>query len=381
MAEPISKICDEALCTGCSACYSACPTGAIEIREGEWGFYHPYIDLNKCIGCRKCVRACQVCNQPSKNAPIDVYAAIAKDDHIHETSSSGGFCTALSKHFLERGGIVYGTALDENFVLCHQRVSELKDLYKIQGSKYVETKLDKIYQSVKADIKTKPTLFIGTPCNVGGLLSYLGNKDTSNLYTVSFICGGISSTRMLKESLGTKINGLRKLEFRRGSKSALWLTYDNGKTTCLSRETNPYLIGYYHKFMHRSSCFNCQYATNNRVGDITCGDFWGLKTGRFLNQISKGVSVVICTTSKGQQLIKETESLFELESHDFKETLERNLRLSTPSEYTSKTVKFRKLYPKWGMNHSAIIAIGLNYWIAYSYKELKAVVKRLIGRK
>lgn len=381
MTDPVKEICDKSQCTGCSACFSACPTGAIEMCEDEWGFYHPFIDQSKCIGCHKCIRSCQVCNQPSKNAPIDVFAAIAKEQYIHETSSSGGFCTAIAKFFLENGGVVYGTALDDHFILRHERISELKDLYKIQGSKYVETNLDKIYQSVEKDIKTIKTLFIGTPCNVGGLLAYLGNKDKENLFLVSFICGGISSTKLLKESLGSRLNGLRKLEFRRGSKSALWLTYGDGKTTCLARETNPYMIGYYYKLMHRSCCFKCLYATNERVGDITCGDFWGLKTGRFLNQTSKGVSVVISTTPKGQEMLTSTKNLFDLERHEFKETLEKNLRLSTPSEYTVKTDKFKKLYPLLGVNRSVVLAIGVNYWITYSYLKFKIIIKSIFRRK
>lgn len=363
MAKQIKDICDKSQCTGCSACFSACPTGAIEMRKDEWGFCHPIIDQDKCIGCRMCIRSCQVCNPPSKNAPIDVFAAIAKEQHIYETSTSGGFCTAIAKFFLENGGVVYGAALDENFVLRHLRISDIRDLYKIQGSKYVDSNLDKIYQFVESDIKTIKTLFIGTPCNVGGLLAYLGNRDRENLFTVSFVCGGVSSTKLLKESLGSRLNGLRKLEFRRGTKYALWLTYGDGKTTRLAMETNPYMIGYCHKFMHRSSCFKCQYATNDRVGDITCGDFWGLKTGRFLNQTSKGVSVVISTTPKGQGLLTKTKDLFDSERHEFKETLEKNSRLSTPSEYTIKIDRFKRLYPRLGVNRSVVLSVGLSYWI------------------
>ena len=45
----------EGKCIACGArCESSCPSDAIEMNEnGE-----PIIDLEKCIGCRKCVKVC-----------------------------------------------------------------------------------------------------------------------------------------------------------------------------------------------------------------------------------------------------------------------------------------------------------------------------------
>ena len=40
-------------CTGCMACYNACPFNAIEIIQNEKGFYEPHIIEEKCKKCKK----------------------------------------------------------------------------------------------------------------------------------------------------------------------------------------------------------------------------------------------------------------------------------------------------------------------------------------
>ena len=42
---------DKISCTGCSACFSVCPTGAIAMQQDGEGFFHPAIDAEKCISC------------------------------------------------------------------------------------------------------------------------------------------------------------------------------------------------------------------------------------------------------------------------------------------------------------------------------------------
>ncbi len=46
------------LCTGCSACFSACPKEAITMEEDIEGFKYPTINLKKCINCGFCLQIC-----------------------------------------------------------------------------------------------------------------------------------------------------------------------------------------------------------------------------------------------------------------------------------------------------------------------------------
>ena len=45
-------------CCGCGACFFLCPKKAIIMKCDEEGFMYPFIDKNKCIGCKKCLTVC-----------------------------------------------------------------------------------------------------------------------------------------------------------------------------------------------------------------------------------------------------------------------------------------------------------------------------------
>ena len=45
-------------CCGCSACFAACPKGAITMVPDEEGFEYPVIDPEKCIRCQLCMKVC-----------------------------------------------------------------------------------------------------------------------------------------------------------------------------------------------------------------------------------------------------------------------------------------------------------------------------------
>lgn len=50
----------KALCCGCTACYSVCPSDAIMMVEDEEGFDYPVIDSESCIGCLMCIKVCPI---------------------------------------------------------------------------------------------------------------------------------------------------------------------------------------------------------------------------------------------------------------------------------------------------------------------------------
>lgn len=55
----ISQVINIALCTGCMACISVCPNGAIEVENGKKGFPIPKIN-KQCKDRGACLRECPV---------------------------------------------------------------------------------------------------------------------------------------------------------------------------------------------------------------------------------------------------------------------------------------------------------------------------------
>ena len=108
-------------CTGCMACYSACPVGAINIIQNKEGFFVPEINHEKCIKCGLCCSVCpQNQNEIVKNQPSDYcFAAQALKDECKK-SSSGAVFPLLANYILEQGGYVCGAAYREDFKVVEQ---------------------------------------------------------------------------------------------------------------------------------------------------------------------------------------------------------------------------------------------------------------------
>ena len=196
----MNKLCDKKNCTGCMACYNICPRKAISIKEFK-GFYYPEIDDEKCINCGLCSKTCPALNKLEKNKPIDdkCFAILNKNIKIRNASSSGGVFYELAKSIINNNGVVYGASWDNSLVVNHIRVDNVSDIKLLQGSKYVQSNINNIYNLIKNDLDDKKkVLFSGVPCQISGLKLFL-KKDYSNLYTVEVLCHGSSSPIIFEE--------------------------------------------------------------------------------------------------------------------------------------------------------------------------------------
>ena len=135
------EICNPSQCTGCWACFNVCSKGAISMREGKLGHLHPSIDTKKCVDCGLCVKICPSMQQQELLNPQIAYAGWAKDKIEYTSSTSGGIASIVSRYIIRNGGVVYGCACLENLDIRHIRVTDEKDLYKLKGSKYVQSNI------------------------------------------------------------------------------------------------------------------------------------------------------------------------------------------------------------------------------------------------
>lgn len=143
-------------CCGCAACMSACKHHAIKMKADQKGFLYPQIDPALCVGCGQCRKVCpfhEVRGGENRNPQPFAFAVKHKEDAIRERSSSGGVFYALAEYTLNMGGTVYGAVFGEQNQVLHMRGSDLKDVHKMQGSKYVQSSTEGIFEAVKKDLE------------------------------------------------------------------------------------------------------------------------------------------------------------------------------------------------------------------------------------
>ena len=297
-------------CTGCMACYSVCPVGAINIIQNEEGFFVPKIDNEKCIKCGLCCSTCpQNKGEILKNQPCDYcFAAQATEDECKK-SSSGAVFPLLANYILEQGGYVCGAAFREDFkVVEHIIIDKKSDLHKLRSSKYVQSFVGNILKEIKILLeKDKLVLFSGTPCQCAGLKTFL-KKDYKNLYIIDLLCHGTPSPMVWEKYLteissGEKVESVNFRDKNYGWYPTLSIKCDNGTSFCGMNFENLYLSAFLQNLTLNEACYFCKYTDTARVGDITLGDFWGIENfDKCIKNIKNGVSLVLVNNSKGQEL-------------------------------------------------------------------------------
>lgn len=294
-------------CTGCGACSSGCPKGAIRMAPDREGFLYPEV-TDGCVQCGHCAHVCPVQKQREHRTAPQVFAVWSRDESVRQASTCGGAFSALAEYVLEGGGVVFGAALDENLRVVHTAVKNVHDLSRLRGMKPVQSDTGDAYQQVRLYLdQGRQVLFSGTPCQVDGLYRYLG-EHPERLLTCDVACGGVCSPGVwaqlvksmayVKQHRPTavefcgKLTGDRERRFR--VKFEGGGRYDAPMGKCeLGR-------GIARRLFMRPACHRCAYATTDRPGDLTLGDFSG---GSFAPEEKKsGVSMLLINTAKGAQV-------------------------------------------------------------------------------
>ena len=354
-------------CSGCGLCETVCPAQAIKMEYDKSGFIYPVIQKEKCIDCGLCERKCVV-KTVSVEYPRTCYAGVHLDEKIRAKSSSGGMFAALAEYTLEQGGVVFGAAVvpkGKIVTVKHIMIKNKEELKKLQGSKYVQSDLGLTFKQIRGDLKVgKEVLFVGTPCQVGGLKTYL-RKDYDNLITADLVCHGVPSQQLLNDN----IDHYRKKGVDLQEDSIRFRTKMSSQTQSFKIEygwffkknqpysdspskkayyRDPYMFGFIQGLFFRGSCYKCPYAYAVRVGDFTLSDFWGLgKDARM--ELGKGVSAVFINTEKARVLFEVMKEEVAYEPREVQEAIVGNGQLQRPSSRHPQYDLFRRLYPRYGL--------------------------------
>lgn len=349
---------DTSKCCGCNLCSVVCTHNAINMEPDKYGYLYPRIEQEKCVNCGLCEMKCPLQNIATVNSSVAAYAASYNNVESIKNSSSGGIFFALAEHFIEQGGVVCGTAVTEKFNVEVVAIESKDELYRLQGSKYVQSSMGDIYKTIKQYLSNgKKVLFCGTPCQVAAVKNYIGVNE--NLLLVDIVCHGTPNNQFFKDYIKTeeekKEIDIKEFKFRdkkygQDVKGSM-LFSQNGivNNKCVYNYESSYYSLFLKGITFRDSCYKCPYAQNMRVGDITICDFWGIdevqptvyKTMKEIG--ADAISGVSVNTEIGARYFEQIENSLIFEKVKFSDIALNNPQLNHPFDECNQDLRQKVL--------------------------------------
>ena len=340
-------------CCGCTACASICPKQCITMQADDEGFLYPITDESLCTNCNACNKVCPIINKQKTRTPLQSYAAKNRDREVLLDSSSGGIFSQLAEQILDEGGVVFGAAWVDGKVE-HTYIEKPEELYRMRGSKYVQSDLKDTFRQARQFLRDgRLVLVTGTPCEIGGLKSFL-KKDYDNLLALDVACHGAPSPKVLSlymRELECKYGSDVQLNFR--SKRDGWQNY---KVTAYTgdchhfyegQKENIFMKGFLRELYSRPACHDCAFKGFRSQSDITLADFWGIEEVLPELDHTDGVSLVLLNTEKGRDFFSSIERDLDLNKTSLTDALNHNgALLHTEESHPERKYFFRQLGSK-----------------------------------
>jgi coenzyme F420 hydrogenase subunit beta len=309
------------VCTGCSACTEACffpdENGILPINliKKENKLSVPRIDMNTCVDCKACYRACptedKIYNNPDlsyenyKTQIGEAYFGYSLDYNHRFEAATAGIINEIATYLLDSkqvDGVLSSYQDNTTNEIITKIYTDIKDLRKTTGSIYRQvTLLNGLDKKIK-DGNHKKLLVIGLPCHIAGLKS-LQKANKHFRKNVEFITVSIFCKQTKTEEFADYIRSIlkgnenQKIDFR--GKGWPGITRVEGRQGFPS--TNPKFGLNWPTFTFTPDyCFTCSDPIGV-VADITVGDAW-------LSKYSKdkvGSSLFVVNTKTGEKIIEE----------------------------------------------------------------------------
>jgi coenzyme F420-reducing hydrogenase beta subunit len=307
-------------CCGCTACYNSCPRKAISMKPDQEGFLYPLVNVEKCIDCGLCDSVCPVKNKMEiEQFDRSAYALRANSSQVVSTSTSGGFVSPLAEWVFEHDGVVCGATYDDEFRVIHKISGG--GTKEFRGSKYVQSDLNDCFAKIKIYLEQGSLVcFIGTTCQVYGLMTYL-KKKYRNLLTIDLVCHGTPSPKLwekyLSEQKSKYHSEIENVVFRNKTygyhSGTMRIQFKNGIVYYGSARVDPMLKSFFTEISSRPSCYNCRFKTLERCSDFTIYDCWHVSDlVDNLTDDDKEFTNLIVQSSKGAKLLSEIADRYEI---------------------------------------------------------------------
>lgn len=345
-------------CVGCNTCVQLCPSSCITMEINSEGFRYPKIHENLCINCDLCRKRCPVNHKDKdeRNFETQVFGAINRDEEIRLKSSSGGAFSALADRVLQNDGVVVGASFNEEMELHQTTITDIDYLESLRGSKYLQSDTKDTFSEVRNLLKNgQHVLYVGTPCQIAGLNSYLSEKN-ENLVTCDLICKGVPSPGLFRDYLNGIENAasVKVKEYHFRDKTNGWsqptvrILFNSGKEELRPFKKESFTVGFSRNITLRPSCYTCQFSRIPRVADITFADFWGVENHYRDIFDRTGVSLVLINSQKGRKLFDECMDKMRVREVDIEKALENNRNATSSVKKPKKRDNFFRDYETKG---------------------------------
>ena len=368
-------------CIGCGACACSCPKQAINMVFKD-GFLYPTVDKNKCVECGICLKECPAMNRNECYEISEAYVAVTKNDKVYESSTSGGVFAEIAIYFLRKySAVICGAAWTSDYMVEHILIDKEEELNKIQGSKYVQSRTDKVFPEIKELLKFgKHVLFSGTPCQIAALKDFL-KESYCNLLCVDIVCHGVPSPQMLQNHIKklTKSEGGYNVMFRTKDKYDrygfnLVLSQGTKEKMLISGNIDPYFRLFINNYIFREACYSCKYACSMRIGDITIGDCGNSEI--YIERLPyRTLSTVYPITDRGKKVWEEIKVSF-----DFL-TVNKDIEIAANSQLTKPSVRPKERDFIYSSNEDISLLAQRCLGKVTTRIKMKERVKRIIPEK
>lgn len=377
-------------CVGCNTCVQICPKSCINTETNDEGFWYPYIDESLCIDCRLCIERCPLnYEKVTLNSPNPVaFGAQNLDEAIKKDSSSGGIFSILAKSILDNEGVVFGAAFNENMRLEHLMVDSINNLAKLRGSKYLQSDTKNTFSEVKEKLESgQLVMFVGTPCQVAGLNSFLGLKY-ENLLTCDVICHGVSSPKVFGDYLQEieRENKLKVTDYKFRDKMKGWkkpsviIEFENGIKKFLLFKKDSFTVAYSKNVILRPHCYDCKFSRIPREADITLADFWGVEEYYPELADDKGTSLVLINSDKGKKWFYECADKMYFKQVELDKALKHNKNATGSVKRPAIRERLFEDYKTKGYQYIEKKYMRPNHFIVRLFKKLKIIVRKKLVR-